>query len=207
MKIRILLLAVVAGILMVPIQSRAVTRAGLFKISLDSKLFGFCVGERDFDDGGDPDFESPTVGIGLSSAGIGFGYTVINGLVIGARVTTGLEGLDVYHIDDEVFIWSVLPYAEYIFLSGLVRPFVMGTLGFEGMRTDDFGNDTWWWGFTFGGGGGVHFFVVENVSIDATLLATFTVGTGEQDNNRGPDEDFSHWHFKFSTLAGMSAWF
>ncbi|MCP4707099.1 MAG: hypothetical protein GY869_00620, partial [Planctomycetes bacterium] len=161
-------------------------------------------GEVDYDDVGEDDFSVPTVGVGMASAGIGFGYTVIDKLVIGGRLTLGMDGYDEYHFDDWGFVWSVLPFAEYVFLSGLVRPFVMGTLGFEG-RNDDFGRDRWWWGFTFGRGGGIHFFLQDNISLDLIGMFLFTVGTGERDFGR--DEDFTHWRFRLSVLVGISGWF
>ncbi len=198
-------LVVAALFFLMPWHVSAQTRAGLFKVSLDSTVFAFGVGEVDWEDGPERDYDAPTVGFGLSSAGIGFGYTVIDKLVIGGRLTLGMEGRDEYLGDDWWFIWSVLPFAEYVFLDGLVRPFVMGTLGFEG-KSDDFDdNDTWWWGFTFGPGGGIHFFVHDNVSLDLIGMFLFTVGTGE--DGRPRDDDFKHWRFRLSVLAGISGWF
>ncbi len=207
MKKYIVLVAIVTCVLLAPQRSMAVTRAGLFKLSLDSSFFGFGMGEVDPDGGRTNDFDSPTFGVGLSSPGIGLGYTVIDCLVIGGRVTLGVQGYDDLFRNDESFYWSVLPYFEYIFLSGVARPFVTGTIGFEGVKEDAFDDHgRRWWGFTFGGGGGAHFFVIDQVSIDAMLLITFTVGRGE-DERPDDDLDFKLWHFKLSGLFGLSAWF
>ncbi|MCP4675730.1 MAG: hypothetical protein GY854_09535 [Deltaproteobacteria bacterium] len=207
MKRCIIFVMIAAGVLLTPQRATAVTRAGLLKLSLDSSFIGFGTGEIDPEGGDDNDFGAPTFGVGLSSPGIGLGYTVIDKLVIGGRVTLGVQGHDDLFGDYESFFWSVLPYFEYIFLSGVARPFVTGTLGFEGVKVDAFDDDgRWWWGFTFGGGGGAHFFVIEQVSLDAMLLLTFTVGGGE-DERPDDDLDFKLWHFKLSGLFGLSAWF
>ncbi|MDJ0764343.1 MAG: hypothetical protein QNJ97_15295 [Myxococcota bacterium] len=206
MNARVLGLVLGIAILgLMPGRLSALTDAGLFKLSLNSTFFRFGMGEVDVEDQpGERDYDAATVGVGMQNAGIGFGYTVIPGLVVGGTVTLGLQGLDEFHGDDEAFIWQLLPYVEYIFLDGLVRPFVRGTVGFEGLSSDEFG-DVWWWGFTFGAGGGAHFFIRDYISLDALLMLGFTVGTGEFE--AGNDRDFSHWRFRISALLGMSAWF
>ena len=204
MRKYIFFFALALPVLLAPTKSMATTQKGLFKLSLDSTFFRFGTGEVDFDDGPEDDFDTATVGIGMHDTSISFGFTVIPGLVIGGRVTFGLQGFDFYQWDHEVFVWSVLPYVEYVFLDGVPRPFVMGIAGFEGMNSDDF--DMWWWGFKVGGGGGAHFFVMDRLSLDAFLLLAFDVGTGEIEVP-GDDVDFSHWRFSVSTLVGMSAWF
>jgi hypothetical protein len=100
-----------------PKESAAVTKAGLFKLSLDTTFFRFGIGELDPDDGGARDFDTPTVGIGMQDTSIGFGFTVIPGLVIGGRVTFGLQGFDTYLWDDQVFIWSALPCVDSLCIS------------------------------------------------------------------------------------------
>lgn len=192
----------------------AQTRAGLVKIHLDTSLFGFGVGEEDYDNSNlERDYDQITVGLGTPSAGIGGGYTIIDGLVVGGKVTLALDGWDKYHYDSGGFTWSVMPYVEYIWLAGIFRPFVMGTLGFEGFVLNDddtIDQDKNWWNFTFGAGGGAHFFLYDRISLDATLLFTFGVGTGERETatiggNR-VTADFSHWRFLFMTLIGISVW-
>ena len=193
----------------------AQTRAGLVKIHLDTSLFGFGVGEEDYDDDNinDRDYDQITVGLGTPSAGIGGGYTVIDGLVVGGKVAVALDGWDKYHFDSGGFTWSIMPYVEYIWLAGIFRPFVIGTLGFEGFFIDDnviaTNQKKHWWNFTFGGGGGAHFFLYDRISLDATLLFTFGVGTGEREIslvNRTVTDDFTHWRFLFMTLIGISVW-
>lgn len=206
MKAREFLVLLFLALVFVPFEGVTMTRAGLFRVSLDTTLFGFGTGEIDVDNAGETDFDAASVGIGLDSAGIGLGYTVIDGLVLGGRVSFGLRGFDDYLYDEDAFVWSVVPYGEYIFLSGVARPFVTAILGFEGKNLGEDLSDRWWWGFEFGAGGGGHFFVLENVSIDATLLCSFIVGTGENEWPQN-DVDFSHWRFRLVALAGLSAWF
>lgn len=190
-----------------PSRANAQTQAGQFRVSLDTELLGFGKGEIDPDGrNNDIDYDAVTFGLGMAGTGIGFGYTVIDNLLIGGRLSLGLEGLDRYQIDGDGFIWSVMFYAEYIFLPGMFRPFVTATLGFGGIKTDDL-IDCWWWSMTGGIGGGLHIFLIPNVSLDATLLIKMGGGTGEFENNVINDIDYKHWLFSFDLALGVSAWF
>ena len=200
-----LLIAVAAAVLLAPMASDAMpkagTRAGLWTVNLDSTLFGFGTGNINFKDStiADADFNAVTFGIGTGNAAIGAGYTVIDGLVVGMRVRFGAQGMDEYRVDDTVFVWSFIPYVEYIFLDGLWRPFVTGELGFDGKASDE----NWYWGCTIGVGGGVHTFLFNNFSVDARLVFDMNFGSGEISTNDG----FKQWRFGMSGLIGMSVWF
>jgi hypothetical protein len=191
--------------LLAPIESKAMppagTRAGQFTVNLDTTLFGFGTGKINYKDSALPDyqFDAVTGGIGMGNASIGAGYTVIDGLLIGMRVRFGAQGMDEYRLDDTVFVWSFMPYAEYIFLDGLWRPFVTAGLGFEGKNNDDF----WYWGFTIGMGGGLHVFLFNNFSVDGRMMFDINFGSGETPAN----DKFGQWRFGISGLLGMSVWF
>jgi hypothetical protein len=196
---------IAAVMLLAPLESQAMpvagTKAGLWTVSLDTSLFGFGTGGLNFKDNtiGDVSYDAVTGGIGMGNAAIGAGYTVIDGLVIGMRVRFGAQGMDEYRIDDTVFVWSFIPYAEYIFLDGLWRPFVTGELGFDGKASDD----NWYWGCTIGVGGGLHVFLFNNFSVDGRMMFDINFGSGEIATN----DAFRQWRFGITGLLGMSVWF
>lgn len=197
-----IILSVLAAVLAAPVSGQAEVPRGLFRLSFDSTFFRFGAGEREYDRGFERDYDAATFGIGMPSWGVAFAGSVTEYVIIGGRLTMGLEGFDVYHWDADSFVWQVLPFVEVVFLTGIFRPFVMATLGFQG-RGDDEVDDNAWWGFTAGGGGGFHLFFFSNLSLDVTLLFDYTVGTGE-----GPGtDDFDHWRFTFGALVGLSGWF
>jgi hypothetical protein len=200
-----LFLAIAAVLLLAPLESNAMPRvgtgAGLWTVNLDTTLFGFGTGNINFKDAtiADAEFDAVTGGIGMGNAAIGAGYTLIDGLVLGIRVRFGAQGMDEYRIDDTVFVWSFIPYVEYIFLDGLWRPFVTGELGFDGKASDD----NWYWGCTIGVGGGVHAFIFNNFSVDGRMMFDINFGSGEIATN----DAFRQWRFGISGLVGMSVWF
>ncbi len=199
---KLILISVLLAALAAPLIGEAAVPRGAFRLSFDTTFFRFGVGEREYD-GREQNFDAATFGIGMPSYGVGFGGAVTDNVVIGGRLTMGLEGYDHYHQDADGFVWQVLPYVEYVFLAGIFRPFVMGILGFQGRGDlDEMGDDSWW-GFTAGGGGGFHLFFFSNLSLDVTLAADYTVGTGETPRN----QDFGHWRFTFGALVGLSGWF
>ncbi|MCP4198982.1 MAG: hypothetical protein GY762_17700 [Proteobacteria bacterium] len=203
---RYVFLAIIAVLLLAPMESNAVpragTRAGLWTVNLDTTLFGFGTGRINHKDANraddDFEFDAVTGGIGMGNAAIGAGYTLIDGLVLGVRVRLGAQGLDEYRIDDTAFVWSFVPYVEYIFLDGLWRPFVTGKLGFDGKVNDDL----WYWGCTIGVGGGVHAFIFNNFSADARFLFDINFGSGEFGSGEA-----RQWRFGMGGMVGMSVWF
>jgi hypothetical protein len=195
-----------------PTAIQAQTKAGLFKIQLDTVLFSYGLGEVDRSSSNDRSFGDATAGLGMANAGIGLGYTVIDRLVIGGRIALGIEGYDDYFWDAEGFRWSVMPFLEYVFLDKIFRPFIMLSLGFEGYSTEDVeflwqGEKTSWWGFRSEIAGGGHVFVHEVVSLDFTLGMAFVFGNGEVEVTTSADDlEFKHWRFDFSALVGLSVW-
>lgn len=183
---------------------RAEMPNGMFRLHLFSNIIEVGTGEVTPDGGAEDQFGGLEFGAGLSRFGIGFGYTLGKGFVIGGRVALGSESYDWSPGNDgDHFLCSVIPYVEYVFLNTRVRPFVRGMLGFEGAHYDNGGG---FWGFVTGGGGGIHVFLRPNVSMDFVLDLAIRGGTGHWDNGNAPDVDYSHWRFSFSTLFGLSAW-
>jgi hypothetical protein len=107
--------------------------------------------------------------------------------------------------DSEIFVWSLVPYFEYVFLSGVARPFVMAQLGFEGAHDSPGDTDYGWWSLLFGIGGGAHFFLADKLSVDAILQLQQRFGTGRLETP-ATETDFSHWRFSMGILFGISAW-
>jgi hypothetical protein len=114
-----------------------------------------------------------------------FGYQVTDALVIGARAGFGIA---LVHTelppgvggdpDLNVGALSFLPYVEYLFLSGNVRPFVGGQAGFQVIFPDTLDAQG-----TFIGGalGGVHIFATPSFSISPYANLDFVY--------RGADEN------------------
>jgi len=186
-------------------QARADAPPKTFRLHLESGLMEIQRGDLDWDDGGDADLDHTAAGLGIPRAGVGLGFAVWRGLVIGGRVETA------FYDDDEGFWWgyedafalSILPYGEYIFLSGLFRPFVTIYLGVKGLTSDWGPADFSMWGFATGGGGGAHIFLMDRFSIDLTLLLGVWLGGAEADPG---NEDGDFVIFESSILFGISGW-
>jgi hypothetical protein len=156
------------------------------------------------------DYDAFTIGFGSPSAGISLGGAIIDNLVLGARLTLGYKtesqetGASDETIDGSVFDWGVLPYLEYVFPTGLVRPFLIAMVGFGGQlgQLDDI--DYTRWGFYFGGGGGAHLFFNPHFSLDAFLLASYGIGRGEEQGRLVSKYDFGL--FEFNIIIGISGW-
>ncbi|MCK9521641.1 MAG: hypothetical protein M0R76_01190 [Proteobacteria bacterium] len=197
----------IAALFLLAPQARAEMQSGLFRIHLDTPILGVGVGGINPDGpGGKSTFSGFQVGLGTPSMGLGLGGTLGKGFVLGGKATVAMAASDWYLADEsEHFVWSLVPYIEYVFLQGLARPFVMGQLGFEGLH-DTMGDVKYgWWSFLFGIGGGVHFMLSPKVSIDALLDLQQRFGTGR--TKVGPIKDgFNHWRFSMNILLGLSIW-
>jgi len=94
---------------------------------------------------------------------------VLEPLVIGARVGFGVE------VQEPRFggpsftngLFALIPYLEYMFLEGNIRPFIGGQAGFQVIFPD--GADAAGW-FIGGPMGGVHIFATPSFSISPTLM-------------------------------------
>jgi len=198
-------------LLSMPGLSSAGIPSGTKRLHLDTMFLGFMFVNTDPEDG--PDIETSTfsIGLGKPQVGAGFGISIIDNLVLGARFTGYFETV---HNDDadwreNTFYWGVLPYVEYIFLNQLVRPFIMGTTGFRGDVMRGEAGDADWegstWAFLIGGGGGVHFFVTRNFSID--LIGLFEYSIAKHREEYGDEEEATSNIFELSLLLGLSGWF
>jgi hypothetical protein len=169
-----------------------------------------------------------SAGIGNPNVKVGLGVTVADALTVGLHFAIGydkgetkLDEEDSKLEEEEVttdfdamtfseFRWGAMPYLEYAFLSNVLRPFIMFTLGFEGEIDETTYEKTTYWDFVFGLGGGVHLFVSPAVSIDLGLLLGFTAGggsteiTGEEEPVK---ERFTRILFRLNGGLGISGWF
>ena len=205
----LLFLSALSAMAAAPDSAAALVTRGTLRPSMDTVLMQYRNGSVDPEDRNDRDYDDIGLGLGLPYAGVGFGVAVIDNLLIGGRLTLGYQNDEVEDFDLSRFTWGVLPYVEYVFLDGVVRPFVMGTLGFEGETGEQDNDDFKEFRFAFGGGGGAHFFIAPVFSIDATMLVWGRVGKGEWDY-RGTvlrDYDYSVREFRIDTLFGLSGWF
>jgi len=179
-----------------------------FRLHLETGLMVIQRGEIDWDDTpNDSDLDYTAAGLGIPHAGAGLGFVVWQGLVIGGRVETAFYDSDgMWWGYEDAFGLSILPYAEYAFLSGLFRPFVTIYLGVKGVASDVGDNDDFnMWGFATGGGGGAHIFLLDRFSIDLTLLLGVVVGGANIDYGQA-DQDGDFVYFDSSILFGLSGW-
>lgn len=132
------------------------------------------------------------------AVGVSVGFQIIEPLIIGAR--TGF-GAFVSHVDTpgpldhQTFtsgLFALIPYVEYMFLTGNIRPFVGGELGFQLTFPD--GGDTQA-GFIAGALGGVHIFATPSFSISPTAFLDFIY--------RGADENAG---FAFGGVVTLQGW-
>lgn len=189
------------ALLSLPQEGNASLRKGYLRLGFDSTFFRFGVtnyAPKNLED----DYKTAfNLGAGMPNTGIIIGYSALNGFVLGARLNLGLASADDYFDDDHFLAWAAAPFMEYIFLKGVIRPFLTASVGVNGVASYQ-SDDTWWWGFTFSGGGGIHFFAHQNVSIDLSLLPGFTLGSGKADGL-----EFKHWRFTVAVPLGISGWF
>jgi len=100
-------------------------------------------------------------------------------------------------------VWSILPYLEYVWLTGIVRPFVKGQLGIEGLHDENYD----FFGILLGAGGGIHIFPnTDRLSLDVNGDFTFRFGGGDA-NDDAAGGHFNHWRFAFAIAFGISGWF
>lgn len=197
----------ICSVLALPGPAKAALRKGYLRLGFDSTLFRFGLSNYNPGQGDDDNITSVTVGAAMPNTGAVVGYTVTNGLVIGARVNVGIAGSDAYFVKDHYVSWALNPYLEYVFLREIVRPFLSVQLGAEGLVSYQ-SDDTWWWGFNFAGGGGVHFFLHQNVSVDLALYPGFSIGNGEMGAPPpAKATKFKHWRFTVAIPLGVSGWF
>jgi hypothetical protein len=196
---------VVLSTLFVSGVSVAELPAGIFRLHMSSTFVEVGTGETEADGQSDEGYGGLELGLGMSRFAIGAGFGLGGKLLIGAKLAIGQESSDWWPGDEaETFIFSAIPYIEFVFLQSRVKPFAKAMAGVEGSRRED---ESGFWGIVLGGGGGLHFFLTQSVSVDADLELNFRFGTGHF-ALPGPadDIDFSHWRFSFATLLGLSAW-
>jgi len=182
-------------------------RKGYLRLGFDSTFLRFGLANYNPAESSDTTITAITAGAAMPNTGVVFGYSVLGGLVLGARLNVGIAGSDQYFAEDHFVSWSVYPYLEYVFLKEIVRPFLTVQIGAEGLVHYQ-ADDTWWWGFNFGGGFGIHFFLHQNVSIDVALMPGFTIGTGEMASpGQAQVTEFKHWRFTVAIPVGVSGWF
>jgi hypothetical protein len=163
---------------------------GRFRVHVDGTVFGFSRYKDWFEDDVDPMevedvYHSVGLGVGQQNFGVGVGYGITDGLVVGAKLGLGFNNTHV--VNDEPIdgpdpvarnlTWLFRPYVEYAFIpGGRFRPFVFVHGGVGGNRTLNTDNGDMAGKVinhtllgTLGGGGGLHAFIVPQVSVDVFL--------------------------------------
>jgi hypothetical protein len=206
---------------------------GRIRLDLDLGLLGFTYLQAVADDDGNGGHRSFGFNLGpapVTRVGFGIGYDLDGRLSLGARVALGLAASRRKQAEsdergsDLAFDWAVLPYLEYAFGAGRIRPFLTVAAGVDGTvtRTTAAGvNDMGDWTdvhkgmLTLGAvevGGGLRVFVADRVSLELSLLETAGVGklvekedyAGEQGENY-IDEHLA-WRSRTEIVLGLTGW-
>jgi hypothetical protein len=198
---------------------------------------------------------SNNVGVGITPGmdfGLGIAYSHKRHATVGLRLLLGFsshkptlknkDGDEITYMGDELtdgsyetssstFRYGILPYFEYAFGKGAVRPFLTIAVGLEGEKdksmekysnSDDDYYDKWETSAVtnmlgVGLGAGVHFFAGTRVSLDLWLCETFFFGNqvenekesiefdGDDDSN---SDEYTNAVFMAQTdlFLGLSAW-
>lgn len=171
----VLSVALVAALAaVVPDSAAADAGAGAFRLGVDVPVLVL----QTFPDVGDPYFQfglwgqppvvlldAPLPFVGASGA-----YQVTDAIVIGARLGLGVAVFETAFTDTTVGAFALLPFFEYLFLDGSIRPFIGAQAGFQVIVAEDDDARAW---FIGGGMGGVHIFAADGFSISPTLFVDF----------------------------------
>ncbi len=168
----------------------------------------------------------------MSRIGFGIGFSSNGHAFFGARVILGIstqkwkEAGDSSDDDDEKYLkldYALLPYFEYTFGTGRVKPFLSLQVGLDGTyeraKWEELGGDysSTWINATnmgvIGLGGGVHIFLASAISLDLWLLESIGVGSLiESDNWESDGQSETHddktfvWSSRTELFLGLSGW-
>ncbi len=192
-------------------HTHAATPAGRVAFGLDMpfmRYIGTTIGQ------GSTDVEIDTFQIGLAGMDVGLwgGFTVIDHLTIGTRLALAFDRTEEVKFETKTFDMILFPFAEYAFDLGMVSPFVSAGLGLEVSTVASGDSPTTTvktTQFLFGAGGGVHIFLIDALSIDASILLNGGAGGGEVEvsgNNMSSTTDLDARSFQLQVLVGISGW-
>ena len=200
----------VIGLVVLAAPAAAQVTQGQMNLSLSSTFLAYRGGQYEIDGGEEEDLGELTVGLGQPHVGIGFGYTVTDGLVIGTVAALGYTKVEVDGTDTNTFLFRLLATIEYAFLTGRIRPFIGGALGLVGqtleleVRGDN--PESWWLTFALSASGGCHFFLTDSFAIDTMVYGSFLIGGGEE-RWGDYDENLDVIGFEVVFALGLSGWF
>lgn len=113
------------------------------------------------------------------------GYQLTDDIVLGARVNFGFYFLDtnlVPPLDDDFAVGTLglLPFFEYMFLRGDIRPFVGAQAGFTAFFAEDTSQINDAVIVRLGGTGGVHLFATDSFSVTPWAMLSFLYNSGNE---------------------------
>ena len=151
---------------------------GAFRLGTDVRVFGLL----HYPDALDPSVQFGFIGTDIFLDArpqliVHGAYQVTDAVLIGARVGLAYQGLDVGPTTQDVGAFGILPFFEYLFGDGNIRPFIGAELGFQLAFLESFGIgggdlDTHAM-FIAGGLGGVHIFLADGFSISPGAVFDF----------------------------------
>ncbi len=171
---------------------------GRLRVGLEKNVLGFEYRYYEMDDGNGMigSRNGSLLGVGVGSfwctpPTLHVGYRLTESVVLGTRLAirwhkdkesgTGVMDGEAFESEFESRILdvAVLPYVEYMFGDGPVRPFVTATVGYTGYRDKQSYSDTYYFkgegnGIVAGVGGGLHVVVGRYFSLDAEVLGTYS---------------------------------
>ena len=186
------------------------------RLRLDLNLSLFRVGyQTELEDNGADDVRF-TTGPFASNLGFGIGAVFRNAISVGCRILIGIgESPDGFLTQSDLyFAYGVLPFFEYAFRTGRVRPFLhlsAGVGGFVNNIDDDHDIRRTRVQFIGGFGAGIHIFFGPRISLDWWLLERLGVGKekrtfGANNGVETPDSESAMFTSDTDIFIGLTAW-
>ena len=143
---------------------------GAFRLGADVPVLGLQHFPGDFGSYTTFQFGLWSTNVARPQVGASIAFQIIEPLVIGARAGFGALWTETGPADSTSGVIALVPFLEYMFGDGTIRPFIGGQAGFQIFFPD--GGDAQGW-FVGGGLGGVHIFATPGFSISPTLMLDF----------------------------------
>ncbi len=164
-----------------PAAAQAQEVDGAFRFQLSSDVFATEKLTITPKEGDGDEIEGSWSGMTLGSGiGASLGFAANESLVLALNLGMSTETTTIDDLDqkEERTIVRLLPRAEYLFGSGTVRPYLLGTMGMRSVSTTSGDWESTSSGFVYGAGFGVHVFAAEHITFSPEIALLGMSGSG-----------------------------